>query len=88
MSTAITSYLLKLSFRPTITMTLAGVDKDFDVKELCYVYLSVGIIQNDYEKGKQKLQSQEKVELIVLAAADQAGLRGGVCKPSYWVAGL
>ena len=37
MSTAITSYLLKLSFRPTITMTLAGVDKDFDVKELCYV---------------------------------------------------
>ena len=39
MSTAITSYLLKLSFRPTITMTLAGVDKDFDVKELCYVVL-------------------------------------------------
>ena len=38
MSTAITSYLLKLSFRPTITMTLAGVDKDFDVKELCYVH--------------------------------------------------
>ena len=41
MSTAITSYLLKLSFRPTITTTLAGVDKDFDVKELCYVVVCV-----------------------------------------------
>ena len=34
MSTAITSYI---SLKPTYTMTLVGVDKDFDVKELCYV---------------------------------------------------
>ena len=30
MSTAITSYLSKMSYRPTYIMTLAGVDKDFD----------------------------------------------------------
>ena len=41
MSTAITSYLLKMSIRPTYTMTLAGGDKNFDIKELCYVRLAM-----------------------------------------------